>query len=66
MLTRIKRVLIGLAIILAVFFAKAFYEEYQSHQRHQQELEMMRHPKSLGIVIDPDGTIRGDGYVIRP
>jgi hypothetical protein len=29
-------------------------------------MELMRHPEKPDVVIDPDGTIRGDGYIITP
>jgi hypothetical protein len=66
MLKWIKRLLIGLAIVLSLLFAKAIYEDRQSEQIHQRALELLGHPETLGVAIDPDGTIRGNGYVIRP
>lgn len=41
MLTTIKRVLIGIAIILALLFAKAIFEDRQSEQKYQRAMDLM-------------------------
>jgi hypothetical protein len=41
MLKWIKRLLIGLAIVLALLFAKAIYEDCRSEQQYKRAMELM-------------------------
>ena len=41
MLKTLKRLLIGLAIIMAILFAKALYEDYRFEQKFQRAMELM-------------------------
>ncbi len=41
MLKWIKRLLIGIAIVLSLLFAKAIYEDRQSEQKYQRAMELM-------------------------
>jgi hypothetical protein len=66
MVKKIKRLVIWVAIILALLVGWKAYDEYQFVQETDRAMDLLGEPEKPDVVIDQDGTIRGKGYAIKP